>query len=216
LEFGQTEEAPAPAPGGAAVTTSPELGNASAVEANVKGFSPHDLVFIAALAAGFNQKLQERCFLVATQNVIGAIRFKQAATQGFTQESEIEKVSEELAGAVFGQAAACIVAAQREIASKGLLSSLARGASATPCASKSLTFISRRSHGKTRLQRAYVGGATDLSVRCTISGGALKLRIASKSRKPLRKSLGSRLRLGIARSGLDPAGGRLGFSYHKG
>jgi hypothetical protein len=44
----------------------------------------------------------------------------------------------------------------------------------------------------------------------------MKLRISSRSGRPLRKSLGSRVMIGVGRSRLDPAGGQLGVSFRKG
>jgi hypothetical protein len=147
--------------------------------------------------------------------VLGAIKLRRAARRTALLDTEYDEVSKMFASAVFASAAACIVSAERDLRATAAGSRVHASAAAV-CATASLTFTSGRSHGKTRLRSVHAGGTNDLAASCTVSGGAIRLRVASRSHRPLRKSLGSRLTLGVARSPRDPAGGRLSFSYRKG
>ena len=214
--FGQTVEAPAPPPGGAAVQTSPEIGNASAVEAKVEGLSAEDAVLAVAARRAVKQVIEQHCFYVATKNVVTRIRLSKNATHQFTPESELDTVAKNLRTVLVREAAACIVSLESDLGLSGSSAARSHDSSATPCASVPLTFVSRHRHGKTRLVGIHVGGTGGLAVKCHFNEGTMKLRIASKSHKPLRRSLGSRLVLAVGRGGRDAAGGTLRLSYRKG
>ncbi|HWX75330.1 MAG TPA: hypothetical protein VNZ05_08485 [Solirubrobacteraceae bacterium] len=214
--FGQTVSSPAPPPGGESVTTSPELTNAGSVVANVGGLSPNDVAFTATPPVRVKDHYERRCFLVATTVLVEFVHSLALEKKIPTLEVDREIFEQELAGRVLNYAATCMAAAEQKIAAEaGMARSAAAVASSGGCAVTPVTLTSRRVHGRTRLQSLRVGGTKDLSVTCSSSSGALKLRVASRSGKPLRKSLGSTMFLGVARSGKDSPGGQLSFSYRR-
>ncbi|HTQ69660.1 MAG TPA: hypothetical protein VMI13_13310 [Solirubrobacteraceae bacterium] len=214
--FGQTVETAAPPPGGAAVQTSPEIGNASAVEAKVEGLSTEDAVLAVAARRAVKQVIEQHCFYVATRNVITRIKLSKHATHKFTPESELDTVAQGLRTVLVREAAACIVSLESDLGLSGSSAARSDDSAATPCASVPLTFVSRHKHGKSRLVGIHVGGAGGVTVKCQFTDGTMKLRVASKSHKPLRRSIGSRLVLAVGRGGRDAAGGTLRLSYRKG
>jgi hypothetical protein len=213
--LGQTVTAPAPPPGSAALTSSPALAGLGAVEAKVGGLSPNDTVFVATALAAVRAHVEQECFLMTTRILVKHIE-DEAVKGKLELQSQIDKFSEEYGQKFLLFSAYCVAANYDREFERALNKDAMASAASSRCPVLPVALAARRSHGKTHLTSARIRRAKGVSVSCSTSGGAVKLRIASKSGKPLRKYLGSRLVLGVARGSSDPTGGQLSFSYHKG
>jgi hypothetical protein len=202
--FGTTATVDAPAPGGAAVATSPKLPASGAVTATVTGISKSDLAVIAAA--------RNDCYTNFATSVLKGIDPK-SARDTFSGEAVILALFEQ------DKLAACLgyVAAVQEILTEAANAS---AAAAGGCPLSRVKLSLSGSGANTRLGSFRVGstrgGQQGLKVRCTLSGGRLTMSVAPPAHKSLRKILGSRLRIGLVRGSSDPAGGKLGITFRRG
>ena len=207
--FGRTVSMPAPPPGTPAVDSSPDLGNAPAATVTEGGVSARDVTF-----AAFVQAARDYCYVQAVRSLSQAIRQNPPTPDEIDPASERYQRDLQAAGAaVYVQVASCMAAAETyaDIIATLTGASAASVHSAAACPVKPITLT-----GKTHIQKAHLGGLKGISASCSFKGGVLKLRIASRSGKPLRKLIGPRLFVGLGRSKSDAPGGRLSFSFHKG
>ena len=207
--FGRTVSMPAPPPGSPTVESSPDLGNAPAATVTEGGVSAQDVTFAALLQAA-----RDYCYVQAVRGLSQAIRQNPPTPDEIDPASEkYQRDLQAIGAAVYVQVASCMAAAETyaDIIATLTSASAATAHSSAACPVKPITLT-----GKTRIRKAHVGGLKGISASCTFRGGVLKLRVASKSGKPLRKLIGPRLFVGLARSKNDAPGGRLSFSFHKG
>ena len=202
--FDQKVSVPAPAPGGVALGKSPPLGNAKSVTATTGGLTVEDVQVIAGLRhacyADFITGLSlTRKFQPTLKIVNGRIEHEL-----FTDiEANVPQLLSNLAFCL------AFVDAFETAARASARSAVAVDAAACHGFGATVTKVGHRA--KNRLIRT---GA--LRVRCKRVAGGLAVTYSTRSHQPLRRIVGSRLRVGVFRGAKDPAGGQLTFSYHKG
>jgi hypothetical protein len=200
----------APPPGGEAVDASPQLGNATDVTATETGVSPDDVAFYAAAVIQIARHL---CYLEAFRNLASSVR---GAKPGTVDTLTYIRALEEGGADVFLDVAACMASADTIGNVLDSLIATTPAAAAQQAASACRTTPVTLTVRSRRVRKLSVGGIKGVSVRCTLNSGTLKLRVHSKSGKPLRKLVGKRLFVGVRRSKHDSAGGQMGFMFHKG
>jgi hypothetical protein len=213
--FGAVVVVNAPAPGDEGADMSPPLGNATSADASVTGVSPDDVTFYAAAVVVL---ARQYCYVQAIKKVTAAFKANPFGIVS-SVEAEAGPVYDLLkltSTAILLNAASCMADASTI---STVLDRLNSGTSAgvhaaAACGVTPFTIRLRSGKGKPRPKNVQVATRKGLSVRCTRSGGTVKFHVASTS-GPLRKLVGPRLIVGIARSRHDSAGGKLSFSFHK-
>jgi hypothetical protein len=205
-----------PAPGDEGAGMSPPLGTATSADATVTGVSPDDVTFYSAAVIVL---ARQYCFVQAIKRVTAAFKANPLGIVS-SVDAEAGPVYDLLkltSTAVLLNAASCMADASTMSAVLDQLNSgtsTAAHAAAAACGVTPFTITLRSSGGKPRPKKIQIAKRKGLSVRCTRSGGTVKFHVASTS-GPLRKLVGPRLIVGIARSRRDSAGGKLSFSFQK-
>jgi hypothetical protein len=214
--FGAVVSVNAPAAGDEGADMSPPLGNATSADASVTGVSPDDVTFYTAAVIVL---ARQYCFVQAIKKVSAAVKANPFGIIS-SVEAEAGPVYDllKLTGtAILLNAASCMADASTISAVLDQLSATAAAhEAAAACGVTPFTITLRSSRGKPRVKKLQIATRKGLSVRCTRSAGKVVIHVASTSGQPLRKLVGPRLIVGIARSRHDSSGGRLTFSFHKG
>ena len=199
---------PAPPPGGEAVDASPQIGNATDVTATETGVSDNDVAFYAAAVVVLTRNY---CYAEALKELAFSVH---GAKPGNVDTLSYINAIETGGADVFIQVAACMASADTfgKVLDQLAQPAAAPVTAATACRTTPVTLTVK----KKRVRKLKVGGIKGVSVKCTHNAGVLKIRVHSKSGKPLRKLVGKRLMVGVRRSSHDAAGGQLGFMFHKG
>jgi hypothetical protein len=214
--FGAVVVVNAPAPGDEGADVSAPLGDATSADATVSGVSPDDVTFFAAAVI---QLARQYCYVQAIKKVTAAFKANPFGIVSSVQ-AEAGPVYDLLklaSTAILVNAAACMADASTISTVLDQVSSGASAdahAAAAACAVTPFTITLRSSKGRPRPKKVQLAKRKGLSVRCTQSGGTVNFHVASTS-GPLRKLVGPRLIVGIARSRHDSPGGTLSFSFHK-
>jgi hypothetical protein len=192
--------------GGAAMNSSPLLGNATSVTATELGLTPEDYVVLAGL--------KHSCYASFVLGLLGT-RKRVSGYQGGILKSYDQLVGlnipELLANLEFCLAFVDVLAAAASTAS---VAHPAAVASQAGCGAADVRFVLRGQGRATKITGFHVG-AGQLHVSCATVAGGLALTFSTAASTPLRTLVGPRLQLAVLRGKHDAAGGRLSFSYHK-
>lgn len=200
--FDQTVAATAPPPGGVALAESPALGNARSVTATTGGLTVEDIQLIAGL--------RHTCYARFVGSLLGKSRERKVysvATNSYY--TDIEADLEPDLPAALSELASCVAFVDALESAVSQASAAAVDAAAS-CRGLGVKVVKSGRRLKTRPIRA------PLRVRCKRVAGGLAVTYSTRSHKPLRQVVGSRLRVAVLRGRKDPAGGQLSFTYHEG
>ncbi len=204
--YGQTVTAPAPAPGGAAVVTSPALAMFGAVNApvsvDVGGLSVRDQVIA---------NVRHECFV----QFVKAIRGLAATRLQIKWSADWQALFERAQNGAIANLASCLAYAD---AYAQHLYAPSADLARVSCADTAVKLTITGSSPNARLKSFEFGDpASPLKVACKRHVGGITVSVSTRSRHtPLSKVVGSRLRIGIVRAKSDTGGGQLSVTFNHG
>jgi hypothetical protein len=210
--FNTTVSAPEPPPGGAAIITSPPLGDTNGVTVALNGISTDDLT---ALAYGRHQCLVNFVRPLRELTKIMGGQVFQRVYDNVDQAFLIQRAAVEL-GQKFVQCVAFVDALQTYLAAHP-----SAAAAQASCKETQFQLSVTGSGAKTRLRSVRVGplpGAKQsLELTCQPTTAGLTMALTSNTPgSAISSIIGSQLRVGVARSIGDSSGGQLTASFSEG
>ena len=207
--FDTTISRPAPAPGDAAATKSPPLGDAKTVTATVQGLSAEDAVVLA----GLKKACYSNFVRALTPPKEAKIRIIKDRIESYYEQPEVD-VPKALSDLTFCLAFAEALVIEAANSSTNGSDPGAAGARAR-CRGAGVKYTLEGTGRNTKVKSLRLTSGK-LRVSCKRVRNGLKIKYSTESGGPLRRAVGKRLRLVVMRSEDDPPGGKLSFRYHKG